>query len=629
MSSSWKRWAGAASCFVLALFAAGSRSADASIDAKSKTVIDRYLKVTGGPGAWVRDSTMHARFHVKAFGLEGTVDRWNARPDRSVTSTRLGPLSLSEGTSGGKAWRIDQNGKLQWLDGSELTDALGENYLDQELWATPDRGGGTIRYLRRQGTGSAAVEVLQVTPPKGKPRELSFAADSGYLVKTLQMSDAQTIETTLSDYADLEGRKRAMRSLAQVQGMAANNVEISVDSMRAGVSVDGPLFLPPEAMTKDYHFLGSTRSAVVPMRYAERHVWLKVSVNGEPAQDFLLDTGASVTVLDSTYAAKLGLTTRGSLQGTGAGSSGQFAFTSVNTIRVEGQAGSGIELTSQHVVVAPLSKYLKSYFWRDTPGVLGYDFLSRFVNAIDYEKQTLTFSDPEGFQYTGKGQAIPISFSEGVPVVHAKVDGVEGDFRLDVGSGSSVDLHTPFVEKNGFRAKAKKTIDAPGAGFGGSFEMDMARLSSFEIGTYVIADPIVGLTRTQTGTFSGTDFAGNVGNRILDRFHCTFDYSKKVVYLEPDARFATRDDFGQFGAQIMLEDDRIVVGYVAEGTPAAAAGLEVGDVVNSINGKAAAGLSIDDIFPLLEDSPPGTEITLNVSRGGAARDIKIRLAPSL
>jgi len=251
------------------------------------------------------------------------------------------------------------------------------------------------------------------------------------------------------------------------------------------------------------------------------------------------------------------------------------------------------------------------------------------VNAIDYEKQTLTFTDPEGYRYTGKGQAIPISFSEGVPVVHAKVDGIEGDFRLDVGSGSSVDLHTPFVEKNGFRSKVKKTIDAPGAGFGGSFEMDMARLSSFEIGSYVITDPIVGLTRTQTGTFSGTDFAGNVGNRILDRFLCTFDYTKKVVYLEPDAHFAQRDEFGRFGAQIMMQDEQIVVGYVANGTPAASSGLEVGDVVNSINGKPAASLTIDDIFPLLEDSPPGTEITLNVSRGGAARDIKVRLAPTL
>ena len=67
--------------------------------------------------------------------------------------------------------------------------------------------------------------------------------------------------------------------------------------------------------------------------------------------------------------------------------------------------------------------------------------------------------------------------------------------------------------------------------------------ASFAIGSYVIADPLVGLTRTQTGTFSGQDFAGNVGNRILDQFRLTLDYTKKMVYFEPNTRFGLRDQF--------------------------------------------------------------------------------------
>src|SRR4029453_9275316 len=108
--------------------------AHASVDGKSKTVLARYLKASGGPTGWERDFTVHTRLHIKAFGLEGSVDRWTARPDRSLTATRIGPLSLSEGTAHGRAWRIDQNGKLQWLDGPELADALGSSYLDQEMW---------------------------------------------------------------------------------------------------------------------------------------------------------------------------------------------------------------------------------------------------------------------------------------------------------------------------------------------------------------------------------------------------------------------------------------------------------------------------------------------------------------
>ncbi|HKA25654.1 MAG TPA: PDZ domain-containing protein, partial [Candidatus Eisenbacteria bacterium] len=100
-------------------------------------------------------------------------------------------------------------------------------------------------------------------------------------------------------------------------------------------------------------------------------------------------------------------------------------------------------------------------------------------------------------------------------------------------------------------------------------------------------------------------------------------------YLEPNGRFGKRDEFGQFGAQIMMDGDRIVVGYVAAGTPAAASGLQEGDVVSEINGRDAASLSIDDIFPLLEDSPAGTEITLRVSRAGSSHDVKVKMAPTL
>jgi hypothetical protein len=611
-----------------ALWLAGS--ADASVDLKAQAVLDHYRLATGGTTAWERDSTVHARLHIKAFGLAGSVDRWTARPDRSLTATRIGTLSLSEGTIGGRAWRIDQNGKLQWLDGPELSDALGASYLDQEMWLAPDQGGGAIRHVGRETAGGTTYDVLEVTPPKGKPKRLSFDAASGLLIKIRQPGDAQTIETTLSDYVDLSGRKRAQHTVSGVVGTPSNDVDAVLDSLRAPVAVDAALFQPPTAVTKDFRFLGSGSSATIPMRYSERHVWLKVSINGSPPEDFLLDTGASVTVIDSAYAAKLGLVSQGSMQGSGAGSEGHFAFSRVQTLRVEGKAGEGVELSSQNVVVAPLSPYLAAYFWRDTPGVLGYDFLSRFVTAVDYEGQTLTITDPEHFQYEGKGKAIPMSLSNGVPVVHGSLDGhYDGDFRLDVGSGSSVDLHTPFVERYGLQKKITKKVETQGAGFGGSIAIDMTRMSRFVMGPYVIEDPIVGLSRATSGAFTSKDFAGNVGNRILDRFRCTFDYSRKTVYLEPNRRFGDRDGFGKFGAQLLRDGDRVTVGYVQAGSPAARAGLVAGDVLRTIGDQPAAGFSIDDLFQLTEGSPDGFELTLGVERGGKPRDVRVKLEPML
>ena len=612
-----KRWIAAAATGLLWLCG----SADASIDRKSAAVLERYQRATGGAAAWERDSTVHARLHLKAFGMSGSVDRWTARPDRSLTATRIGTLSLSEGTAGGRAWRIDQNGKLQWLDGPELADALGAAYLDQEMWLAPGQGGGAVRYVGRE----AGYDVLDVTPPKGKPKRLSFDASTGLLVKIRQPGDSQTIETTLSEYAEISGRRRPLRTVSRIEGAPANDVDAELDSLRAPVEVEASMFLPPRAVTKDFRFLGGGSSATVPMRYSERHVWVKVSVNGSEPQDFLLDTGASVTVIDSAFAAKLGLPLQGSMQGSGAGSEGRFSFSHLQTLRVENDK-QGVELSGQNVVVAGLSSYLAAYFWRDTPGILGYDFLSRFVTTVDYEAETLTIADPESFVYAGKGKAIPMSLSNGVPVVQGKLDGeYQGGFRLDVGSGSSVDLHTSFVEKNELDKRTAKKVETQGAGFGGAIAIDMTRMKTFEIGPYVIADPLVGLSRATSGAFASKDFAGNVGNRVLDRFRATLDYSRKTVWLEPNRRFGDREPFGKFGAQLLRDGDRVIIGFVQDGTPAARAGIVRGDVLVSVDGREAAKESVDDLSSKLENAPDGTELKLRLEREGSARDVKVKL----
>jgi S1-C subfamily serine protease len=64
----------------------------------------------------------------------------------------------------------------------------------------------------------------------------------------------------------------------------------------------------------------------------------------------------------------------------------------------------------------------------------------------------------------------------------------------------------------------------------------------------------------------------------------------------------------------------LVVG-VREGTPAADAGLLVGDLLLSLDGHALA--SPDDLFDLLVGERVGRPVTLRVLRGGAATDVSV------
>jgi hypothetical protein len=365
------------------------------------------------------------------------------------------------------------------------------------------------------------------------------------------------------------------------------------------------------------------------MRYGERHVWVKASVNGGAPEDFILDTGAETSVIDSAYAAKWGLKLEGELQGSGAGATGTVWFSQLQSLRLEGADGQGVEFGNQKIAVIALNRYMAPFFWRDAAGVLGYDFISRFVLTVDYQNQTLTLEDPEGFTYTGKGQVVPMTFSGGTPVVHGSVDGLEGDFRLDVGSGSSVDLHTPFVKKNDLEAKVGKTVASMGGGFGGTFSMLACRAKSFTLGPFTIPDPLASLGQATTGAFASEDYAGNVGNRILDRFVCTFDYNGKKLYLEPDARFAARDESDKVGAMVAKDGERFSVRFVLPGSPAEKAGLRPGDEVRSVAGKPIADYTQDDLRRLVEQSPEGTKLAFEVARDGKAKKIQVKLRAML
>src|SRR5438552_3598828 len=120
---------------------------------------------------------------------------------------------------------------------------------------------------------------------------------------------------------------------------------------------------------------------------------------------------------------------------------------------------------------------------------------------------------------------LPMTLAGPVPVVKRTLDhSIEGEYRLDVGSNSTVDVHGPFVRKHQLDHDRGTMIEATGAGFGGEFINHLVRLKRIDLGPFGWDDPVVSLSGATTGALASEDYAGNVGNQILERFACTFDY---------------------------------------------------------------------------------------------------------
>jgi predicted aspartyl protease len=106
-------------------------------------------------------------------------------------------------------------------------------------------------------------------------------------------------------------------------------------------------------------------------------------VNGQGPLRFLLDTGASHSCITPQLVERLGLESRGQTTALGAGGELSLSLTEIATLRVGAAEVHG--LTVAIVDVSHVAKLV-----RRIDGVVGNDFLRRFVVTLDYRKNKVT-----------------------------------------------------------------------------------------------------------------------------------------------------------------------------------------------------------------------------------------------
>ena len=599
--------------------AARSAAASAAGDAgESARVIARYVEVTGGAAAAENERTVYTHGAVEAFGFAGRLESWSAQPGSRYSRIELGPFKLSEGSDGVVGWRTDPTtGRIVHLTDRDSLEALESAWFELERWTAPGLSGGRAEVDTHEHDSTGTYTVLAITAPGGtRPHRMWFSDATGLVAREEAQHDQSVAITRFEDWRLAAGRVRAFTTRVGLVNMPANQMVTRADSFAVNVDVSAVPFSPPDSAGGNaLRWIGARGEVSLPFGYRARHVWLKASINGGPPEDFLFDTGASVTVVDSTFAASHGLATNGRMQAAGAGASGSASFATLGSLAVTAPGGTGVELRDVKVAVMSVNPMFARFFWGDMAGILGYDFISRFVVTIDYDAHTLVLHDPKTFAYAGRGTMLPMKLNGVVPSVEATLDGSDrGEFRLDVGSSSTVDVHGPFARTHGIERRLRQARSVTGAGFGGQFVSVLGRLHRMAIGPYEWKDPMVSVARASEGAFASEDFAGNIGNRLLERFRVTLDYEHRRLWLEPGSRYQGRDAFTRTGLLLGWWPDRIEALSVLADSPAARAGVREGDRITRIDGRAATAWTLEDLEAMFEAGPDGRRVPITVSR---------------
>jgi hypothetical protein len=611
-------------CAAATLFSA----AIAAPEAAAVDALPLHARSVGTPEVIRGTRSLRITGRVQAIGLPGTFEALSAGPGNLYQSLDLGVVALTTALDRGEnAWTLDANGKTRSLDGEERREIVTESfftslaYLETALAGTSaSPSGDAVPRPLVESLAQADDGMLQVaiTPAGGRRRILAIDPETGRLVRSIDVRDIDTVMVLYGDYREVDGLTLPYR-VQQTTGDPAHDVVMEIDRIERNAVIDAGLFRMPQAAAADFQFEAGDRAENIAIEMLGAHIVASVKVNGRGPYRFFLDTGAGATCIDEKTAQEQGLESVGAIKAEGVAGS-----ITVSYVRVDSLALGSLTLLSQKLVSLPLSD-LPGISALDVRGILGYDFFSRFVVRIDYANSLLSVYAQGAFQPPADVAAIPILLEGNVPSATGMVNGsLEGAFRIDTGSGSSLDLHAPFVSRHRLLETATRVARRPYAGIGGMRFSAISRLESFALGPHVIYGPIVGLSESTEGVFASSNLAGNIGGGILRRFMVTFDYEAKVMYLEPNANFADRDRFDRSGLVSMRENGVLRILRVEPDSPAWKAGLRDGDEILAVNGRAASKW---DEF-LLADTligEPGKLVSVRYRRGSTIDSVQFRL----
>jgi hypothetical protein len=295
---------------------------------------------------------------------------------------------------------------------------------------------------------------------------------------------------------------------------------------------------------------------------------------------FIFDTGSSGISLDSTTASYLGL--RPSYDGLLI--RGIAGVREVPQLRNQTLTVGDLRTDSLNFYVNDYS-VLTSIYGVRIDGVIGYAMLSRYIVSIDYDKQLMDWYAPGTFVYPKKGLLLnpQINRLPAYPFTIQELQTKNYPMLIDIGAGLNLLFSERFAKEAGVLDPERKSWITSGEGIGGQIELRLTLLRSLRIGPYRFKKVPITIFDDSNNVTNYPHWAGLIGNDLLRRFNIIINYPAGEIHLKPNRFYYDEFDYAYIGMELYLIDGLITIGFVATGSPAQEAGLEVGDEIVAIN----------------------------------------------
>jgi len=251
---------------------------------------------------------------------------------------------------------------------------------------------------------------------------------------------------------------------------------------------------------------------------------------------------------------------------------------------------------------------------RKISGIIGMNFLRRYVIQIDFDKGKLSFLQPKEIQHTDWGTELLIKHdSLGWPHITADIlKSINVDFIIDTASNSTGGLGSDIFKRI-ISEKELTTSEILTATASGVMQKREVRIDSLSVGSFEYEKLI----------FSEANWS-YLGLLFLSRHIVTLDFPNSRMYLRKGKEFKKGDETDMSGLHLLRISNQTVVYSVDEDSPAHKAGIRSKDIILKADEKDANTYNIYDLRRLLM-SEDKRNITMTIKRGEDVKDVTFLL----